>query len=88
MCKPKKRLHSCNSEKLNICGTYPVALTGRKEFAVQDIYVVKDLHQPPLGGPALEALDLIEKKTALIQSIVKRKLTQSAKKGIVRCSKA
>ena len=29
--------------------------------AVQDIYVVKDLHQPLHGGPALEALDLIKK---------------------------
>ena len=61
LCKPKKRLHSCNSEKLNICGMFTVALTGKKKFAVQDIYVVKDLHQSLLGGPALEALDLIKK---------------------------
>ena len=61
LCKPKKRLHSCNSEKLNICGMFTVTLAGKKKFAVQDIYVVKDLHQPLLGDPALEALDLIEK---------------------------
>ena len=61
LCKPKKRLHSCNSEKLNICGMCTVALAGKKKFAVQDIYVVKDLHQSLLGGPALEALDLIKK---------------------------
>ena len=46
LCKPKKRLHSCNSEKLNICGMFTVALAGKKKFAVQDIYVVKNLHQP------------------------------------------
>ena len=40
---------------------FTVALAGKKKFAVQDIYVVKDLHQPLLGGPALEALDLIKK---------------------------
>ena len=38
-----------------------VALAGKKKLAVQDIYVVKHLHQPLRGGPALEALDLIEK---------------------------
>ena len=37
LCKPKKRLHSCNSEKLNICGMFTVALAGKKKFAVQDI---------------------------------------------------
>ena len=61
LCKPKKRLHSCNSEKLNICGMFTVTLAGKKKFEVQDIYAVKDLHQPLLGGPALEALDLIKK---------------------------
>ena len=61
LCKPKKRLHSCNSEKLNICGMSTVALAGKKKFTVQDIYVVKDLHQPLLRGLALEALDLIKK---------------------------
>ena len=40
---------------------FTVALAGKKKFAVQDIYVVKDLHQPLLGGPAIEALDLIKK---------------------------
>ena len=38
---PKKRIHSSNSEKLNICGMLTVALAGKK-FAVQNIYVVKD----------------------------------------------
>ena len=61
LCKHKKGLHSCNSEKLNICGMFTVALAGKKKLAVQDIYVVKDLHQLLLGGPALEALDLIKK---------------------------
>ena len=44
---------------------YTVALTGKKKLAVQDIYVIKDLHQPPLGDPALETLDLIEKKNCI-----------------------
>ena len=39
---------------------FTVALAGKK-FAVQDIYVVKDVHQPLLAGLALEALDLIKK---------------------------
>ena len=55
---PKKKLNSCKSEKLNTCGMFTVALAGKK-FEVQDIYVVKDLHQPLLGSVALEALDLI-----------------------------
>ena len=54
----KKKPKLC---KLNICGMFTVALTGKKKFAVQDIYVVKDIHQPLLGGPALAALDLIKK---------------------------
>ena len=41
---------------------FTVALAGKKKFAVQNIYVAKDLHQPLLGGPALEALDLINKR--------------------------
>ena len=61
LCTSKKRLHSCNSEKLNICGTFTVALAEKKNFTVQDIYVLKDLHQLPIEGPALEALDLIKK---------------------------
>ena len=47
---------------------FTVALAGKKKFAVQDIYVVKDLHQPLLGGPALKALDLIKMKRKLIQN--------------------
>ena len=43
---------------------FTVALAGKKKFPVQDIYVVKDLHQPLLGGPALEALDSIKKNCA------------------------
>ena len=43
MCKPKRRLHSCNSEKLSNCGMFTVALADKKKFTVQDIYVVKDL---------------------------------------------
>ena len=31
LCKPKKRLHSCNSKKLNICGMFTVALTGKRK---------------------------------------------------------
>ena len=58
LCKPKKRLHSCNSEKLNICDMFTVTLAGKNKFAVKDIYVVKDLNQPLLGG---QALDLIKK---------------------------
>ena len=40
---------------------FTVALAGKKKFAVQDIYVVKDLHQPLLKGQAPEAYDLIKK---------------------------
>ena len=50
-----------DSEKLNICDIFTVALAGKKKFAVQDIYVAKDSPQPILGGPAPETLDLITK---------------------------
>ena len=65
LCKSKKRLHSCNSEKLNICGMFTLELAGKKNFAVQDDYVVKNLNQPLLGGPALETLDLIKKNVLM-----------------------
>ena len=65
--------------------TFTVDLVSKK-FAVHKIYVVKDLYQPPLGSPLLEALDLIKKNC--VQSTVKRKPIQSTNKGIVSCSKA
>ena len=61
LCKPKKRLHSCNSEKLNISGMFTVALAGKQKSAVQNIYIVKDVDQPLLGSPALKGLNLIKK---------------------------
>ena len=54
LCKPKKVLLTCSSEKLYICGMFTVALACDKKFSVQDIYVV-------LGGQAQEALDLIKR---------------------------
>ena len=40
---------------------FTVALAGKKKLEFQGIYAVKDLHQLLLGGPALEASDLIKK---------------------------
>ena len=64
---------------------FTVALAGKKKFAVQDIYVVRDVHQPLLGGPALEALDLIKKNCV---DVFNHKEKTDTEYKQISCSKA
>ena len=59
--KSKKTLHSCDGKKLNICGKFNTTIETDEKIIVQDVYVIKGLHQALLGGPAIYALNLLKK---------------------------
>ena len=59
--KSRKKLHSCDGKKLNICGKFTTIKSDDK-IIVQDVYVIKGLHRALLGGPAIRALNLLKKE--------------------------
>ena len=59
--KTKKKLHSCDGKKLNICGKFNTTIEADEKIIVQEIYVIKGLHQALLGGPAIHVLNLLKK---------------------------
>ena len=60
--KSRKKLHSCDGKKLNICGKFTTTIESDDKIIVQDVYVIKGLHRPLLGGPAIRALNLLKKE--------------------------
>ncbi|CAB3981208.1 Transposon Ty3-G Gag-Pol poly [Paramuricea clavata] len=59
--KSKKKLHSCDGKKLDIYGIFVATIEADKKITVQDVYVIKGLHQALLGGPAIRSLNLLQK---------------------------
>ena len=60
--KSRKKLHSRDGKKLNICGKFTTAIEADDKIIVQDVYVIKGLHRALLGGPAKRALNLLKKE--------------------------
>ena len=48
-------------QKTNICGKFDTTIEAEEKIIVQEIYVIKGLHQALLGGPAIHALNLLKK---------------------------
>ncbi|CAB4014587.1 Hypothetical predicted protein [Paramuricea clavata] len=59
--KSKKKLRSCDGKKLDIYGIFVATIEADKKITVQDVYVIKGLHQALLGGPVVRALNLLQK---------------------------
>ena len=57
--KSDKALFGPGSEKLCVLGKFESELESNEKFVVQDIYVVRGLHQALLGRPAIKLLNLI-----------------------------
>ena len=55
-------MHSCDGKKLNICGKFTTTIETDDKIIVQDVHVIKGLHQALLGGPAIRALNLLKKE--------------------------
>ncbi len=66
--KSKKKLHSCDGKKLNIYGKFAATIEADEKITVQDVYVIKGLHQALLGGPAIRALNLLQ-KTKFVETV-------------------
>ena len=66
--KSKKKLYSCDGKSLNVCGKFTATIEGDKKIAIQDVYVIKGLHQALLGGPAIRVLNLLM-KTNLVEAV-------------------
>ena len=60
--KTQKKLHSCDGKKLNICGKFNTTIEAEEKIIVQEVYVIKGLHQALLGGPAIYAVNLLKKE--------------------------
>ena len=60
--KSRKKLHSCDGKKLNICGKFTATNESDDKIIVQDVYVIEGLHRALLGGPAIRALNLLKKE--------------------------
>ena len=59
LAKSDKTLFGPGNEKLRVIGKFESEIESNDKIIVQDIYVVKGLHQALLGRPAINALNLI-----------------------------
>ena len=66
--KSKKKLHSCDGKKLDIYGIFAATMEADEKITVQDVYVIKGLHQALLGGQAMRALNLLQ-KTKFVETV-------------------
>ena len=56
---PSKQLTGPSHEALDVCGQFTAQLQRNTMQTMQDVYVVKGLHKPLLGRPAIEALNIV-----------------------------
>lgn len=56
-----RRLYGPGQNKIKVIGKVDAALCYREKNSLQELYIVKDLMEPLLGGPAIKALNLLSK---------------------------
>ena len=56
-----RTLFGTGQKKLEVCGKFQTSLALGEKVTYQDVYIVKDLHTPLLGRPAIEALDIVSR---------------------------
>ena len=70
---PSKQLTGPSHEALDVCGQFTGQLQRNTMLTMQDVYVVKGLHKPLLGRPAIEALKIVAFMNGIqFQEVIKR----------------
>ena len=62
---PEGRLHGPAKSSLNVCGQFSGTLQLKTKIVKEEIFVVKNLHKPLVGLPAIQALNLVMKISAI-----------------------
>ena len=60
-----KKLFGPGGTPIVVIGQFTADLQFKDTVSTQDVYVVKDLHEPLLGRPAIEALNLVQRVQAV-----------------------
>ena len=58
---PEGMLHEPAKSSLSVCGQFTGTLRLNTKTAKEEIFVVKNLHKPLVGLPAIQALNLVTK---------------------------
>ena len=58
---PEGRLHGPAKSSLNVCGQFSGTLQLKTKIVKEEIFVVKNLHKPLVGLPAIQVLNLVMK---------------------------
>uniref|UniRef100_A0A0L8G9Y1 Peptidase A2 domain-containing protein n=1 Tax=Octopus bimaculoides TaxID=37653 RepID=A0A0L8G9Y1_OCTBM len=68
-----KRLYGLGQHKIKVLGRVDATLSYGKAMLQQELYVVQDLAEPLLGGPAIKGLNLLSKINAIKSEAVQYK---------------